>query len=266
MLTIAEALENDGVCCVLQPQICLTTGVITGLEGLGRIRCVSGQLLPPAQILPILTEMGRLAEFDFLVMQKTLDALVELRATGAEMPCVSVNASSFSLRSPDYVTRINAELEARGLTTKDVVVEILESTLIESADDAAVTSITRLREAGIRTLMDDFGSGHATISNLLKLDLDGLKIDRSLIANIENDKTLEAVKAVHGLATNLNLTVIVEGVETPQQFAILRGIGCEMAQGYGVCKPLELSAFKAWIDSYGASGVQELQARVALTS
>ncbi|MEL6724927.1 MAG: EAL domain-containing protein [Pseudomonadota bacterium] len=266
MLAIEEALEDDRVTCVLQPQICLDTGAITGLEGLGRIRSVSGQLMPPAQILPVLNDMGRLAEFDFLVMQKTLDALVDLRAAGAEVPCVSVNASSFSLRSPDYVTRIQTELEIRGLTTEDVVVEILESTLIESADDAAVTSIKRLREAGIRTLMDDFGSGHATISNLLKLDLDGLKIDRSLIAEIENDKTLEAVKAVHGLATNLNLTVIVEGVETPQQFAILRGIGCEMAQGFGVCKPLELSAFKAWIDSYGSSAVQELQTLVAQSS
>ncbi|MEL7112753.1 MAG: GGDEF and EAL domain-containing protein, partial [Pseudomonadota bacterium] len=266
MLAIEEALEDDRVTCVLQPQICLDTGAVTGLEGLGRIRSVSGQLMPPAQILPVLNEMGRLAEFDFLVMQKTLDALVDLRAAGADVPCVSVNASSFSLRSPDYVTRIQTELEIRGLTTEDVVVEILESTLIESADDAAVTSIKRLREAGIRTLMDDFGSGHATISNLLKLDLDGLKIDRSLIAEIENDKTLEAVKAVHGLATNLNLTVIVEGVETPQQFAILRAIGCEMAQGFGVCKPLELSAFKAWIDSYGSSAVQELQTLVAQSS
>ncbi len=266
MVMIEEALEDDRVICVLQPQVSLTTGMITGLEGLGRIRCVSGQLLPPAQILPILTEMGRLAEFDFLVMQKTLDALVELRAAGTQMPCVSVNASSFSLRSPEYVSRVQAELDARSLTTDDLVVEILESTLIESADDAAVTSIRRLREAGIRTLMDDFGSGHATISNLLKLDLDGLKIDRSLIEEIENEKTLEAVKAVHGLATNLDLTVIVEGVETPQQFAILRSIGCEMAQGFGVCKPVELPALKTWIDGYGASNVQNLQGRVAHSS
>ncbi|MCR9270733.1 MAG: EAL domain-containing protein [Hyphomonadaceae bacterium] len=263
MLAIEEALEDDRVCCVLQPQVCLRTGRVTGLEGLGRIRSETGALLPPAQILPMLTEMGRLAEFDFKVMQKTLDALVELRATGAHVPCVSINASSVSLRSPDYVTRVQAELEARGLTTKDVIVEILESTLIESADDAALTSIARLREAGIRALMDDFGSGHATISNLMKLELDGLKIDRSLIADIESQKTLEVVKAVCGLARNLKLTVIVEGVETAQQFAILRSIGCEAVQGFGICHPLELPAVKAWISSYGASNVHQLQAQLS---
>lgn len=260
---IDAALANARVACVLQPQVCMETGKVIGLEGLGRIRCKSGNLLAPAQILPVLTEMGRLPEFDIKVMQCSLDALISLRAEGHDLPNVSINASSESLRDPDYVTRVCDELRNRDLTAQEVVVEVLESTLIESADDAAIISINKLRAAGIKTLMDDFGSGHATISNLLKLELDGLKIDRSLIARIESEKTFKVVRAIHSLAIELGLTVVVEGVETSKQFGILRSLGCQSVQGFGICKPKEPDALSAWLRDYGASQIHHLQDRVS---
>lgn len=264
--TIVEsALDEDRVRCVLQPQVDLRTGEIRGVEGLGRIRCSEGELLLPAQVLPVVTEIGRLSEFDIKVMQCSLDALVSLRATGLSIPYVSVNASAHSLRRPDYVALVCAELSARALTTSDIVNEILESTLIESANDNAVTSINRLREAGIRAIMDDFGSGHATISNLLKLELDGLKIDRSLVASIESDKALEAVKAIHGLASGLSLTVIAEGVETVHQHNVLREIGLEAIQGFGICKPMGPSDLADWLREYGTSPAREIRERIALS-
>ena len=259
---VEEALLADRVCCVLQPQVCLQTGEVTGVEGLGRIRSESGELLLPGEILPVLSEMGRLREFDFKVMQRSLDALITLRAAGLSVPHVSINASAESLRSPDYVSGLCAELERRQLGPKDIVVEILESTLIESMDDAAAKSITGLLRAGITAIMDDFGSGHATISNLLKLDLDGLKIDRSLISNLEDNRVLQVVKAVLDLSHNLGLSVIAEGVETPQQFATLRGLGCQTVQGFGICKPIEVDAFKTWLRDYGTFGVGELQGQL----
>ncbi|MEO1305060.1 MAG: EAL domain-containing protein [Pseudomonadota bacterium] len=259
-IEVEAALQQGRVTCVLQPQVCMLTGEILGMEGLGRIRSQSGELLIPAMILPVLTEMGRLADFDLEVMRRCLDALMSLRASGQDIPSVSINASADSLRSPDYADLICEELDARGLRSRDLVVEILESTLIESADDAAAKSIARLREAGIKTLMDDFGSGHATMSNLLKLELDGLKVDRSLIADLENEKTLRLVSAVHSLARDLDLEIITEGVETPQQFAMLRNVGCKAIQGFGICKPLEANAFKEWLIEYGASPVIGLQA------
>lgn len=259
---VEEALFGDRVCCVLQPQVCLQTGVVTGVEGLGRIRGEGGELLMPGDILPILSEMGRLRDFDFKVMQRSLDALIRLRAAGLNVPHVSINASAESLRSPDYVSDLIAELERRQLRPEDIVVEILESTLIESMDDAAAKSITGLLKAGVTAMMDDFGSGHATISNLLKLDLDGLKIDRSLISNLDDNRVLQVVKAVLDLSHNLGLSVIAEGVETPQQFATLRGMGCQTVQGFGICKPIEVDAFETWLRDYGTSGVGELQGQL----
>lgn len=265
-IELEAALEEERVTCVLQPQVCLDSGRIIGMEGLGRIRSQSGELLVPGLILPVLTEMGRLADFDFEVMKRSLDALVAIRSNGQDMPYVSINASAESLRAPNYVARICDELDARGLTAEDVVVEILESTLIESSDDAAAKSINLFRDAGIKTIMDDFGSGHATMSNLLKLELDGLKIDRSLIADLANNKTLQLVRAVHDLAKDLELNVIIEGVETPQQFAMLRSIGCDTIQGFGICKPLEQAAFETWLQDYGVSHIDTLRHRLRKNS
>eukprot|EP00903_Cladosiphon_okamuranus_P002825 g2823.t1 len=261
-IEIEDALETGRVTCVLQPQINLTTGQVIGMEGLGRIEDKGGALLMPGMILPILTEMGRLVDFDHQVMCRSLDALVSLRETGLDIPYVSINASAQSLRSKDYTTRLSEALDARHLCPDDVIVEILESTRIESSDDPAAKCIDALRELGIKTIMDDFGSGHATISNLLKLDLDGLKIDRSLIADLQNKKTLKLVQAVHGLAREFDLEVIIEGVETPEQFARLKQIGCEMIQGFGICKPLKQSDFEAWMKDYGRPKIDGLQRQI----
>lgn len=257
-IQIEDALETGRVTCVLQPQINVATGQIIGMEGLGRIENASGELLVPALILPILTDMGRLADFDHQVMCRSLDALVSLRGTGLEIPYVSINASAQSLRSKDYPSRLRQELDARGLRSEDVVVEILESTRIESSDDPAAKCIDELRNQKIKTIMDDFGSGHATISNLLKLDLDGLKIDRSLIADLQNKKTRKLVQAVHSLAREFDLEVILEGVETPEQFAFLKQIGCEKIQGFGICKPLNRSDFEDWMNDYGKPQTDQL--------
>jgi diguanylate cyclase (GGDEF)-like protein len=261
-IEVEAALEEDGVTCVLQPQVSLRTGDVVGMEGLGRIRSQAGDLLTPALILPVLTEMGRLVDFDLKVMEKSLDALVSLRAAGQNVAYVSINASAQSLRSADYVSSICDALEARGLNAQDVVVEVLESTLIESLNDAAAKSIALLHEAGIKTIMDDFGSGHANMSNLLKLDLEGLKIDRSLIADLDNNKTLRLVRSVHALAKDLDLSVIIEGVETQKQFATLRKIGCEVIQGYGICKPLIEDDLAIWLKEYGKSNVGVLRDRI----
>ena len=265
-IEVETALEEDSVTCVLQPQVCLRTGAIIGIEGLGRIRSQSGDLLLPGLILPVLSEMGRVTAFDFGVMKRSLDALVALRSAGHDVAYVSINASAESLRSSDYVTGICEQLEARGLNSKDVVVEILESTQIENAKDAAAKSISALRAAGIKTIMDDFGSGHATMANLLKLELDGLKIDRSLIADLDNHRTLQLVRSVYALATDLELTVIIEGVETPQQFAVLREMGCDTIQGFGICRPLVQDEIEAWLKTYGGSNVSALQDRIRTAS
>ena len=257
---LTRAFEEDRISCALQPQVCLQTGQLFGMEALGRIRHQQDDsLMVPAEFLGVMEDVGLIDAFDQRVLKKALDALVGFRAKGFKIPNVSVNASAKSLRSEQYVANIEFELMARGLSADSLVVEVLESTLIEDRDDVAAKTIERLSASGIKTVIDDFGSGHASVWALLELQLDGVKIDRSLITNIHCDRSRTVVEAVLKLAKGLDLAAVVEGVESPQQYATLQSMGCDAAQGYGICKPLDLDAFGDWLDAYGRSEVARLQ-------
>ena len=257
---LTRAFDEDRISCALQPQVCLQTGKLSGMEALGRIRHQDdGSIMLPAEFLGVMEDVGLVDAFDLRVLKKALDALVHYRAQGFMIPNVSVNASAKSLRSEQYVAAIDAELKARGLSADSLVVEVLESTLIEDRDDVAAKTIERLSASGIKTVIDDFGSGHASVWALLELKLDGVKIDRSLITNIDCDRSRTVVEAVLKLAKGLDLDAVVEGVETPQQYSALQSMGCDAAQGYGICKPLDVDAFGDWLDAYGRSEVARLQ-------
>lgn len=254
------AFDEDRITCALQPQICLNTGRLLGMEALGRVYCPrEGKLMLPAEFLDIMENVGLIDAFDERVMSKALDALVDLRRQGFDIPAVAVNASAKSLRSMHYVETMQRELTARGLTGDSLVVEVLESILIEDRDDLAAKTIEQLNQAGIKTVIDDFGSGHASMWALMELQVDGIKIDRSLIKNIECERSRTVVEAVLKLSQGLNLTAVVEGIETPQQYSALQAMGCEAAQGFGICKPLELKQLSDWLEALGKSDVTEMQ-------
>ena len=255
------AFEEDRITCALQPQVCLTTGGLLGMEALGRIECpTDGRLMLPVEFLDVMENVGLIDAFDERVMSKALDALVDLRSRGFDVPTVAVNASAKSLRSKHYAETMQRELAARNLNGDSMVVEVLESILIEDRDDLAAQTIEALSNAGIKTVIDDFGSGHASMWALLELQLDGIKIDRSLITNIECERSRTVVEAVLKLSHGLDLTAVVEGIETPQQYSALQSMGCEAAQGFGICKPLELNQMRDWLETFGKSDVTHMQA------
>ncbi|MEL6861333.1 MAG: EAL domain-containing protein [Pseudomonadota bacterium] len=260
---LKRAFEDDRITCVLQPQMCLATGALLGMEALGRVRRADEDtLMVPAEFLDTLESVGLINDFDERVMCKALDALIDLRAQGFEVPSVSINASAKSLRSKHYVETIQRELAKRELSHDCLVVEVLESILIENRDDLAAKTIETLSQAGIKTVIDDFGSGHTSMWALLELQLDGVKIDRSLIANVDCHRARTVIEAILKLSHGLDLPAIVEGVETPQQFATMQSLGCQAAQGFGICKPLDLEGFSAWLKEFGRSNVEQLQTSI----
>lgn len=260
---LKHAFSENRITCVLQPQICLRSGKLLGIEALGRIRTKTNSLMPPADFLQIMEDIKLIDAFDTQVMREALDALVHIRDQGFDAPSISVNASAKSLRSARYVEVICQELSARGLTTSDIVVEVLESILIEDCDDSAAKTIEKLSDRGIKTVMDDFGSGHASMGSLLQLKIDGIKVDRSLIENIECERSRTVVEAVLALSKGLDLPAVVEGVETPRQYAILQSLGCEAAQGFGICRPVEVDGLTAWLEGLGSSEVTRLQSMLS---
>lgn len=259
---LKAALIEDRVLCALQPQLCLNSGKVLGIEALARIRSHTGHLLSPAQFLPIYEEANLLTHLDDLVISQALDALIELRKSGHDIPSISVNASANSLRDVQYVDRVRSALEHRALTPDDLVIEVLESVFIEDSDDIAAQTIAKLHDFGIAAVMDDFGSGHASMASLLQLQVSGIKLDGSLVNDIENERCQQIMKAALSLSSGMTIPTVAEGIETSIQHKLLQNLGCEAGQGYGLCKPKTTADLDAWLNAYGRSEVIKLQDRI----
>lgn len=144
-------------------------------------------------------------------------------------------------------------LKARGLGPSDIVVEVLETTLIEGKDDPAYQMIGDLASDGFDIYIDDFRTGYASLASLTQLDLSGMKIDKSLVANPDDKKANQVIAAVSSLAEGLGLNIVAEGVETPQTYSALKRIKCHVAQGNGIAIPMSQEDAIEWIGEYGAS-------------
>lgn len=257
------ALRENRTSCYFQPIICVDTGSVTGFEALGRIRSVSGKLLAPGDFLPVLEERKMLAEFDMRVAGHALDGLQEIRESGFDVAHVSINASACSLRSENYLKHLEKELGSRNLSPSDLVVEIVETVFVDGEHDPAKQMIEDLHQAGIKCVMDDFGSGYSSMASLLGLPLDGLKIDRSIVANLPNERAKQAVEALFALSKSMDIPTVVEGIETSEQYKTIQELGGSRAQGYKICRPKGLSDLITWLGDYGRSPASRLQEQLA---
>ncbi len=260
--SIEQAISQNRVTCLLQPQICLRTGRVSKVEALGRIRTVDGTLLAPDVFLDLAEEMGVVDVFDQMVVQCALQSLSTLRTGGHDLPQISINASAKSLRMPAYLGRLTTLIHKSGLHNGDVTVEVLETVLVDDDNDRAAQTIRGLKGAGLRVVLDDFGVGYTSMDVLAKLHFDGIKIDRSLITDPHNPRSIQVLKAIRGLARELELTTVIEGIEEAGQLHLAKTLGYDHAQGYGICRPMELNGLKDWLEAYGTSPANHLRGSV----
>ena len=231
----------------LQPQIDLTSDTVVGFELLARWRRNPDQLIAPYEFLSAAEDAGLTAELDSSILENGLDALLKLRECGYSDIKLSANASTASLQKPNYAMNVLAELSKRNLRPDDLIIEILEETVITDTNDQAVETIHSLNLAGVGIEMDDFGAGYSSFSQLALLPLNGLKIDRTLIAPIPSGPSVEIIRAILALCKELKLRVVSEGVETAQQLDVLQQLGCDMAQGFLVAEPMPVSDAISWL-------------------
>lgn len=257
-----RALSENRVQCVLQPQVSMLTGEIIGAEALCRIHDPEFGLCLPDQFIEIAEEAGLIDRLDWLIMKDALKALSNIRKAGLNLPNVSINVSAKSLRSPNYAAHLHSAMRAYGLSAKDVVVEVLESVVIQGEDDQAAISVRNLKALGIRVVVDDFGTGQTSLQNLARLNADGLKIDRSLVPNPASRQSIRLSKAVLTFAHSLGVPVTFEGVETLEQYEILQEAGCENVQGFFIGKPMTPESYMSWHREHARSPVHHLQARL----
>lgn len=255
---LKTAVENDEIEPFYQPQIRIADRVCIGFEVLARWRHPERGLMPPGLFLPIAEDTGLLPGIDDVIMQKSIRALADWRAMGYANLRISLNASGDALRDPTFTDRLKMELDKYDLTPAAASIEILESVLIEDEEDVAAKTLDQLKKNGFHLELDDFGTGYASISTLITLKVDTIKLDRSLIKDLCTDEdSYNIVKSTLALAEQLGVEALAEGVEDDAQMAILDEFKCQFAQGFGIAKPMPLADATAWLAAHVAGCARE---------
>lgn len=245
---LRKALESGEICAYFQPQICAFTGQISGLEALARWEHPQDGLIAPAQFLPSIEAAGLSGNLTGRMLRDSLAILGSLDAQGITVPTVSINLSAPELRNPKLTDEISWELDRHDLPATRLVVEILETVVADSDDDIMVRNIARLAGMGCGVDLDDFGTGHAAIANVRRFAIGRLKIDRSFITHIHQDRERQRmVAAILSMAEQLELDTLAEGVECDEERALLARLGCKHLQGFGNAHPMPGTDIARWI-------------------
>jgi diguanylate cyclase (GGDEF)-like protein/PAS domain S-box-containing protein len=245
---LREAVARDQFEIHLQPQLCLGSGRIRGCEALVRWRHPRRGLLAPAAFLEAADGLGLLAEIDYLSMTMALDALLRLTEAGFAHLTMSINVSAAILADAHYPDLLDWALQSRGLRPAQICVEVLETTILDGSGADVMSAVARLKRLGVRVALDDFGTGYAGLAHMASFEVDTIKLDRSMIARLDHDpRNRVIVRAIIRLCRLLDMSVVAEGVETPEQLAMLRRAHCPVIQGFGLARPMPLSALLDWL-------------------
>ncbi|MEM7507592.1 MAG: bifunctional diguanylate cyclase/phosphodiesterase [Pseudomonadota bacterium] len=248
---LLQAFERDEIEPFFQPQVDAATGRVAGLEALVRWRHPERGLLSPFVFLDIAESANLGTKLSRVMVHKSLEALAAWRAQGLAIPQVGLNFTAAELRDIDLVERLRFDVDRAGLTPEDVSIEVLESALITGEGDPILETVAGLSRAGFQIDLDDFGTGHASLSNLHLLHVDRLKIDRSFVTDLhEKPETRKLTEAMIRLAENLGIETLAEGVESDQEWAVLQEMGCQTLQGFGIGKPMPAAEIPVWLDAY----------------
>ncbi|MBZ8118445.1 bifunctional diguanylate cyclase/phosphodiesterase [Roseovarius sp. LXJ103] len=248
-----EALEAGQIHPWFQPQVSTDTGRISGFEALARWHHPKRGLISPLEFLPALeqsSQMGRLGE---VILYHALSAMKSWDLAGLDVPQVGVNFAPEELRNPRLIKKIEWELDRFELAPSRLTIEILETVVASSPDDTVVRNIAALSKLGCQIDLDDFGTGHASISSLRRFDVQRLKIDRSFVMKVDRDPQQQRmVSAIITMAEQLGLETLAEGVETAGEHAMLGQLGCGYVQGFGIGRPMPLEDTLRWAEEYMA--------------
>ena len=245
---LSRALETGAICAYFQPQIALATGAVSGMETLARWQHPDRGLIPPAEFLPLIEAEGLSTRLAERMLRDGLAALNRLDAQGFVVPNVAVNLSAPELGNPKLADTIAWELDRHDLSPERLVLEIVETVVTHSDDDVMVQNVARLAALGCGIDLDDFGTGHASIANIRRFAVSRIKIDRSFVTNMHRDPgQSRMVAAILSMAGELGLESVAEGIESPEEEALLTQMGCAHGQGFGIARPMPATDLVRWM-------------------
>ena len=243
---IRQALASRQFVMHYQPKVNMRTGQVVGAEALVRWQHPERGLLPPGMFLPVIEDHPLAIELGEWMIEDVLAQMESWKLAGLDLP-VSVNVSAIELQETDFADRLKAHLAAHPLVKPErLSLEVVETSAL---DDVMQTShvLTACRELGVSIALDDFGIGYSSLTYLRRLPANILKIDQSFVRDmIDEPENLAILEGVIGLASAFRRDVIAEGVETVEHGLMLLHMGCEIAQGYGIARPMPADEFPVW--------------------
>ncbi len=234
----------------LQPKCNLANGKVVGAEALVRWLHPEKGLISPDNFIPILESNGLISKLDEYVWNQTCLYIRSWIDAGLEPIPISVNVSRVDLHNPDLTKTLLEMLDRNGVEIKYLHLEITESAYSENPYQI-IDTVNKLHDLGFFIELDDFGTGYSSLNVLNAMQLDTIKLDMSFIqAQTEDKRSGEIINFIVRLAKQLNLTVVAEGIETSEQLSFLRGIGCEMGQGFYYSRALSKSDFDEYMRNH----------------
>lgn len=246
-MELRGALAAEEFFLVYQPTFDLREMVPTGVEALIRWRSPLRGVVQPVEFIPLLEETGLIVDVGRWVLEQACTQGARWRDRGQAVS-VAVNVSPRQLETDEFVGDVRAALARSGLEARSLTLEITETTLMRSPEQTG-RRLRAIKDLGVRIAIDDFGTGYSSLSYLKQLPVHEVKIDKSFVFDVEADgKDAAIVRSVVAMAHALGMDVVAEGVENEDAWRVLRALGCDVAQGYHLSRPLPLEELDRWLN------------------
>lgn len=244
-----DAFRNREFAVYMQPKVDLKKCMITGAEALIRWIKPDGTMIFPNDFVPVFEKNKTITLLDYFVYDEVCKYLAGRMERGERLVNISMNVSRVHLNAIDQlIGYISGLIKKYNIPPQLLEFELTETVFTDTVDDT-IELMSRLRELGVRVSMDDFGSGYSSLNVLTKLPLDVLKLDKEFLRDFENDSDEKIIiPGIIDMAKKMNLNVVCEGVETMEQVEFLRGVDCDIAQGYFYSKPMPLDVFSKMLE------------------
>lgn len=246
---LTSAIRRGELEVYYQPKVDLRAGKVSGLEALVRWRSADGGFVPADNFVPLAESSGQIVPMTWLVFDRILDAAESWKYFDKPI-AMSVNVAPQLVGLTEFYTRLGALHQALKDYNIGLTVELTEDGLL-SFDSAALGSLARIRRLGVGLSIDDFGKGHSSLSYLKEIPANEIKIDKRFIDSIATDRAdQQIVRAVIELSHALDMRVVAEGIDSRENFSMVADLGCDLAQGFFVARPMRSDLVVEWVACY----------------